>query len=463
MKRWIVSAALIVLCICCSARAGVVVTMHDGRVFEGRIIKESNARITIETTVSNIATQLTLRRVHIASIEEIELVADDAPDTVMEATEELPALAPAPADSGLGRPAPINAADITRYLLIPIHGQYGVDVLPDGVSQSLDYAARRGVEHIVFDVDSPGGYIWAAEEIADEMHRRAGEFTYHAVVRNAVSAAIWTVFSCDQIHFLPGATMGAAVAYSRNRTTGNAQVDAKFNSALAARLASRAEEKGHNPVLARAMVLVDSGVYVRQNQDGTYHFTTDRPRGADTSEYETLVNERAVLTLTAPEAVRYGVGRELRTGPEDLGRALGIDEWRLVNNYGAAAMRRTAQAHRAEIERREDVLERIPQLIELINRTIAEAQALDPNNGRYSTRGGNFTPDSRREWQRRTDESIGAWRRVQDGLRRLERLEREAERLNLQRPHDTVTLRSIAYQTEDIINRLAQNRNRTGR
>lgn len=428
---------------------GDVIKTRDGREFVGVIVSETSATVVIDTIVANIRSKVTLRRGEIASLER-----GPVPDGFFE-----PARPAAPRDrGGATRPAttprrtdPAPARGAAMALEIPIEGVFGEDIIPLGVANALDKAARRGVEHIVFRINSNGGYVWAAEDIARIMDERAGDFTYHALIEKAVSASIWVALSCDTMHMTPDASIGAAVVFSQDETTGDAEVDAKMNSAIAANLAARAEAHGFSGDVVRAMVIGDAELWSWTNNAGEVRVGAERPSGA--RDAQRLDSRETVLTLTAQQAARIGFAQPVAEPTLDaLAEALGDGVWRGAGTTGRVEMER-ARA------RAEPVFKKFRLLIDEINAGIARAKDADPRAYQYTIDyGGNLTDKSRRDWERRTDEAIRHWNRVRAALVELERLERDREALKMSRWIETVNIQSLFDQVTEHVDRLTRER-----
>jgi len=433
-----------------SLAAGDIVRMKDGREFVGVIKKETASTIVIDTKVANIRTMLTLRKSNIANVER-----GDPPPGFL---DDEPA---APTTNRPDRPRRREREEALRrssvpdrpaqYIEIPIEGVFGEDIVPVGVQESLEYAVRRDVQHVVFRINSDGGYVWAAEDIAQIMEEHAEDLTYHALIDKAISASIWVALSCDTIHMRPGSSIGAAVVFSQDATTGDAQVDAKMNSAIAARLASRAEANGHSAAIVRAMILQEAEAYLVEDEFGE-RVTDTRPGGGRAM---VLDDRDSVLTLTADEAANVGFASLFDGEASRLAGAVGLDGWRRASRFGAAAMRKAR-------ERAAPLLEEIPSVASIIGRDITEAVDSDPGNYQYYLQpfDNRMTQESRRQWRQRTDDAIAAWTRVGRGLVKLERLERRLAELGFSRSIHELDLEDLRERSAREIDRLRRDRDK---
>lgn len=139
----------------------------------------------------------------------------------------------------------------------------------DVIDTALIYVIRRGLneaedggaEAIIFDIDTPGGRVDAAEEILN-MLRGVKTPTYTLVNPNAISAGAIIAMATDHIYMTPGSKIGDAMPIMLG-LTGEVQpmpesVEEKSVSYVAAMIRAAAQHRGHDPQLAEAMVRRDA-------------------------------------------------------------------------------------------------------------------------------------------------------------------------------------------------------------
>ncbi|MFG0314243.1 MAG: hypothetical protein ACF8LL_08670, partial [Phycisphaerales bacterium] len=306
-----------IVCVCfllllaASARADTLI-LKDGSVFEGKILEENGAEVVMEVVISNIKTTRSFPRYKVKSIEYAEVE-----EVEQEKEESKPSLKPvdrekqqeedaqadpddaAEQDSSGARPAVRDRASARAnriyFMQIPIEGTIGEQTNATGLKNALLQARRRGVSHIVFTIDSPGGFLYDAIQSLEVLKEFDDEFEYHAMVEEgAISAASIYVAASDHIWVRPGARVGGAVAYSNDTTSGAAEVDAKLNSIWAADIASRAQTKGHPPEVFRAMVEPAAELWV----DAEGNTFTSRPSSNGAQQ---LDNASSILTIRADQ------------------------------------------------------------------------------------------------------------------------------------------------------------------
>lgn len=143
--------------------------------------------------------------------------------------------------------------------------------------RALSTAVEEGANHIVLEIDTPGGLVDAATEIASLIRNTEVPITAY-VVGKAWSAGAYIALNADQIVMAPGTSMGSAAVVD---SAGNAAED-KMQSAWLATLEEAAKLNGRDPIFARAMA----------------DKTVDLPEYRAGAGY--------LLTLTSGEAIEVG-------------------------------------------------------------------------------------------------------------------------------------------------------------
>lgn len=284
------------------------VVMRDGTVYEGTVVSQTRREVIIDTTINGISTRLTLDRrlIQAVSIGESSTTTPATPATAptTPAIPQAPSITPSgSADKQAPARKVFTRDGVDRIVEIPMNGTFGQDIYPLSIAQGLEWAKEQGATDIVFRMNSPGGEVWAAEEIVEVMAKYASDFRYHALIEHAISATIWPAFNCDTITMAPGGTFGGAVVF-RMGGTGSAEVDKKMTSIMAAKLAASAEAKGHSPHLVHAMMISEAAVYAVK-RGGVWTLTDSTPTDGET--FETIDGTDTVLTLTAAQAGKFGI------------------------------------------------------------------------------------------------------------------------------------------------------------
>jgi len=424
-----------------------VLYLNDGRIFEGQTTRDEQGAVSIDTMIGRIRTTLRFARAEVNRIEERPLPLDFYEAALSDASQAHLDLERAPAPTRDGA---------TYYLEVPIRGVFGHDVLPRAIEDSLEFAVRRKIEHVVFVIDSPGGDVWAADAIAELLERFSDHVTCYAVVERAVSAAIWVAFSCERIYVTPSSAMGAAVVFDRDETTGDAAVDGKITSAYAAILGGIAERHGRSASIARAMVDPLAELYSYLDEHGERHFA---PAPPDEGEFETIDSALNVLTLTGDEMLRLGIADGRAHSSFDIGERIGLPGWKEPIAFGSAtAQRYTVLARKAR--------EAIADSERSISDAIRRAEQRHPEKGSYGFNSrGEFTKFGKEQWLRRVDECASLWDEVISASNRLGRALTAAQEIGLQL--DFARLRELQAASKDEASRQRDHlrvlRARTGR
>jgi membrane-bound serine protease (ClpP class) len=135
------------------------------------------------------------------------------------------------------------------------------------LKRSLETAEERGADHIVLKIDTPGGRVDAAGNIAKIIQDSKIPIT--AFVENkAWSAGAYIALNADDIVMKPGATIGAAGVIDQ---AGNA-ADKKAQSAWIAAMESAAQLNNREVIYAKAMA--DAEVDLPQYDAGKGKYLT---------------------------------------------------------------------------------------------------------------------------------------------------------------------------------------------
>ncbi|MFT3684007.1 MAG: hypothetical protein QM783_03600 [Phycisphaerales bacterium] len=223
------------------------------------------------------------------------------------------------------------------YIEIPLKGGFGAEITAAGVYKALNEAKTRKIKHAVFVLDSGGGVVADAMAIEKVMDQFEGDIQYHCVIVKAISASMSVVSGCRDVYMAPGAATGAAVSFSTNVDTGNAEVDAKMNAAWGSQLAARADKHNQPGVLYRAMVEKAAEVWWGKNTDGRMVLASSN---AGLTDPEQVDSADRVLALTMDQAVKYGFALPITSSDGSaLGAALGVRPWVSAGDTGQRMMK----------------------------------------------------------------------------------------------------------------------------
>ncbi len=177
------------------------------------------------------------------------------------------------------------------------------------VERALADAEQAGASLVVFDIDTFGGLLDAADTIRKAV--LSTEVPTVAVIdRNAASAGALIAYATDTIVMVPGASMGAATAVNQ---TGDYAPE-KIQSYTRGLMRATAEATGRDPRIAEAMV--DEKLAI----DG-------------------VTKEGELLTLSSEEALRLGVADAVLPSAEAAVDALAAAEREQVTHSASRAER----------------------------------------------------------------------------------------------------------------------------
>src|SRR5699024_5813777 len=202
-----------------------------------------------------------------------------------------------------------NAEDGSNKLvyMIPIENEVerGLEAF---LVRSTNEAIEAGANHIIFEIDTPGGRVDSAGQIGKLLQGLEIPTTAY-IVNEALSAGSYIALNSDTIYMKPNATMGASGVITSD---GNA-ADKKAQSAWIAAMESAAESKGRDPQYAVAMA--DANV--------------DLPEyGAPNGEF---------LTLTPIHALDVGYVEGIVQNEVELLHALDLDQAKIVKTESSFA------------------------------------------------------------------------------------------------------------------------------
>jgi ATP-dependent protease ClpP protease subunit len=240
------------------------------------------------------------------------------------------------AGSGIAVAQPA-AKEAPTYIEIPLKGAFGEEITAPGVFNALTQAKSKKIKHAVFVLDSGGGVVADARAIEKTMDQFEGDITFHVVVVKGISASMAVVSGCRDVFMPPGGATGAAVSFSTNVDTGNAEVDAKMNAAWGSELAARADKHGQPGLLYRAMVEKGAEVWWGKNADGKMVLA---PTSTGLTDADQVDSPDRVLAMTTEEALKYGFAKPISSNDGSaVGAAIGVKPWVSTGDLGARLMK----------------------------------------------------------------------------------------------------------------------------
>ncbi len=191
--------------------------------------------------------------------------------------------------------------------LVPVEGMID-NALAKYIDRAVDDAEEADASAILFHVDTFGGLVDAADAIRKTI-LNAPMPTVAFIDKNAASAGALISYAADRIVMVPGASIGAATVVEG--VGGEAAPD-KYQSYMRGLMRATAEANGRDPRIAEAMV-------------------------DQTLEVEGVSEAGQVLTLSAEEALRFGVADAVIDNETALLEELGLAAQPVVRHRATGA------------------------------------------------------------------------------------------------------------------------------
>lgn len=181
-----------------------------------------------------------------------------------------------------------DSSDGKLVYVIPIEKEVELG-LEAFLTRTTKEAEAEGADHIIFEIDTPGGGVDAAGQIA-ELLQNLKTPTSSFIINRALSAGSYIALNTDSIYMKPQATMGASGVINQDGTAASK----KAQSAWLQAMKSAAESKGKDPLYAAAMA--DSSVELPEYGAAEGKFLTLGPSSAVEVGYsEGTVDDRTEL------------------------------------------------------------------------------------------------------------------------------------------------------------------------
>ena len=231
-----------------------------------------------------------------------------------------------------------TGGDDLKVKLIRLEGVID-PILHEFASREIRRAVAERANLIIFEIESPGGYLLDSEQLADEIslldpkkHRTVAYIPDHALSGAAIIA-----LGCDEIYLHPDATIGDAGPIEIRPGEPFERADEKVLSKLRETLKILAERKNRPPALAEAMADKDLTVFQATHAEtGRVWFMSETELDAAGGEWVKgpLVaesRENNLLTLNGRRAHELKIAGEPVTGFDDLKERLGVPQDEVVS------------------------------------------------------------------------------------------------------------------------------------
>ncbi|MBN2376073.1 MAG: hypothetical protein JXD22_06715 [Sedimentisphaerales bacterium] len=224
------------------------------------------------------------------------------------------------------RPDPNAPAKPPKAVVITI-----ADMVDNGLYESLkrrtQAAIDAGATHIIYQVDTDGGLVSSARDIwyyfMHDVNLKVHTVAY--VRSRALSAGAMISVACNDIIMKKATQIGDCAPITLGGQLEGVERE-KIESALRKHFTDAAEINGYPAALCRAMVSIHLQVYRYKNlETDSWDYFDDDGNGEnlpdgfpyDLESAELVVREGELCTLTADNALKYGISRTVVEGLDE--------------------------------------------------------------------------------------------------------------------------------------------------
>ncbi len=217
------------------------------------------------------------------------------------------------------------AADAERHTVVVIPMEGLIDRgLYDSLIRRIEEAREHDPALLVFKIDTYGGLVDAAIEITDEIGGIEEPKTVAFIPAKALSAGAMIAMGAREIVLTPVSSIGDAMPIAVS-PEGPVPVGEKVESPTRAMFRKYAQRNSYPEALLEAMVTVELEVIEVVYEDGTVEYMLSGDfEGLSEDERDkiersrTVVRQGEILTLTASEALQYGIARFVVSDMDEL-------------------------------------------------------------------------------------------------------------------------------------------------
>jgi hypothetical protein len=330
------------------ALAGDTVTLKDGRVLQGEIIREVEGIIWLKFTLAGVEQIQMFQPGEIAKIERDAAKPDAAP------SEPQAPAQPASADDAariasrtpMGMVITMGDNRVGRDMVGIYMTQHALKQMIPIIEGEMGNSRTAGGDRVVvLRFASGGGYTLEVPRMSDTLHEEyKPRFRTVAWIDSAISAAAMTAHNLEEIYFTPQGNYGGATQWSGDlvASKGRSLEEVLFR---AEKISARG---GHDPLIMRAMQIFQP-LSATIDDTGRIRFFPDLSG-------EIMVNrENEILTLNEATAKRIQLSRGTASTVEELARLMNYQEFQWVGTQERNIPWPVSRAERWNLRYREQV------------------------------------------------------------------------------------------------------------
>ncbi len=333
-----------------SAFAADRVTLKDGSVLEGTIVREANGIVWIKVSVGGVEQERMLLPSEVKGVERNVSAGEKsektekttAPTDKTDDAITTPVIVPSTtAKSGVPRAMVLTMGDATNG-----NDMVGVYMTTHSVEQALDTIKQEigddGTGVLVLRINSGGGMLLEIQKLSDMIQNELKpKFRVVGWIEFATSAAAMTAHAIEEIYFTRRGEYGSCTGFRGNQFAPMEGYELEVVLHTMERISARGK---HNPLIMRAMQ-IQQPLSATVKPDGTVEWYPDAKGG------EIVVNrEGEVLSFNSLEAERVKFSRGTADTLEELTKAMGYNELNWVGERMEGIPWPVSKAEKAQMD-----------------------------------------------------------------------------------------------------------------
>jgi hypothetical protein len=379
LRRLTLAFVVGALALVAGVRAADKVTLKDGTVIEGSIVREESGYVWIKTSVNGIDDERMFAPTDISSIDrEKPKTPTTTPDAAKSTPSETPPTKPE-AKPTLGK-APRAAVITLGEGEASGKDMVGIYMTAEALKRAIPLLEEEKIEIVVFRVNSGGGALSEIQKLSDMIQNEyKPRFTVVGWIESAISAAAMTSHTIENIYFLPQGNYGACTGWHGQGTAmkGRALEEVLF-------MMEKISARGNHPKeIMRSMEIMEPlSCTIDENGQVTWFQSLD-------GQY--IVNpEQRILTFNAQDAMKYKFAKGIANDIDELGKAMGYPEVIWVGEQVPNVPYPVCKAEKLQRDFRAQAFDdekRLREYEELYERSLQLAEgAPKADRGKYITR-----------------------------------------------------------------------------
>ncbi|MEN0020077.1 MAG: hypothetical protein AAF747_04235 [Planctomycetota bacterium] len=313
------------------ALAGDKITLNDGSVLEGEIVREISGGVFLKTTVGGIESTRFIGPDDIASIDRgVETTGENITtpgSSIIQSNDD-------DIDDGTIRAA-----------VLSMEGMVGLQMSHFPILDAIPYLEKEGVDVVVLRINSGGGFTMEVERlhqtIIDELKPR---FRVVSWIESAISAAAMTSHVVEEIYFMPEGNYGGATQFSGagNASKGRSLEDVLF------RMEKASAAGGYDIDIARAMQ-ISTWLSANIDENGNVEWF-------DSDQGEYILNEYGrIFTFNSQNAERFKFSKGTASTIDELAELMGYQEIKWVGDWEPGIAYPVSKAEQMQRDWREEI------------------------------------------------------------------------------------------------------------